>query len=236
MENIPVSGLISPIYPTDNYPIIDPVFGIDGLRNLSSTQSMYDLPLEKRRAGMIVGVSDTVNTNVYYFKLKPQNNGVTWSIGESTNWDSFPTSPSASIPIKYNIVNETIEVPSNYLYLIYGDLTIGATGVFNNYGKTVLINGNVVTQSNGQFNNFVGQGSFFTVSFFTQKVVKTFSAIQGMGITVSHNLNTSDITYSIRNGLNYFQANVELSSTNPSNDVIVTCATSVSVVSMTIVG
>lgn len=230
MENIPVSGLITPVFTNDKYPVIDPLYGIDGLRNLSSTQSMWDLPLEKRRAGMIVGVADPVNTNVYYYKLKPQNNGVTWSIGESTNWDSFPTSPSASIPIKYQVINETIDIPSGYMYLVYGDLTIGATGVVNNYGKTVIINGSLVTQSNGVFNN---TGGYFTASFFVQKVVKTFSAVSGVGITVSHNLNTTDFTYTLKNGTNFFQANVEVIN---SNDVKVTCATSVGVVSMTIVG
>jgi hypothetical protein len=237
MENIPVSGVISPIYPADKYPVIDPVFGIDGLRNLSTLNDMFNIPLEKRRAGMVVGIADGNNNTVAYYKLKPEGNGLTWSVGTSSDWDGFLNSPTASIPIKYRVINETIDVPTNYLYLVYGDLTIGATGVFNNYGKTVIINGTLVTQSaygTGSYNEF--SGSFFTVSFFTQKVVKTFSAVQDVGYTVSHNLNTPDFTYSLRNSFNYIQANVELSSTNPNNDVIVTCATSVPVVTMTIIG
>lgn len=230
MENIPVSGLLTPVFTNDNYPIIDPIYGIDGFRNLSSTQSMFDLPLEKRRAGMVVGVADSINNNVYYYKLKPQNSGVTWSIGDATNWDSFLSSPTGSLPIKYSVSNETLEVPSGYMYLVYGDLTIGATGVFNNYGRTVILNGSLVTQSNGQFNNY---GTYITASFVVQKVSRTFSAIQGMGITVSHNLNTYDFTYTIRDGFNFVQANVEIINTN---DIKVTCATSVSLVTMTIVG
>jgi hypothetical protein len=226
MENIPVSGLLSPISSTDNYPIIDPVFGIDGLRNVSSTQSMYNIPLEKRRAGMVVGAP--INNTTNYYKLKPEGNGVTWSVGDVTNWDSFLVSPSASIPIKYEVINETIDIPSGYMYLIHGNLNIGATGVINNNGRVVIINGDLVTASNGQFN-----GVYTTASFYVQKIVKTFSAIGNMGITVSHNLNTSDITYSLRNGFNYFQANVEIFNTN---QVIVTCATSVSLVTMTIIG
>ena len=54
-----------------------------------------------------------------------------------------------------------------------------------------------------------------------------------MGITVSHNLNTYDFTYTLKDGLNFIQANVEIVNTN---DIKVTCATSVSVVTMTIVG
>lgn len=226
MENIPVSGLLSPISSTDNYPIIDPVFGIDGLRNVSSTQSMYNIPLEKRRAGMVVGAP--INNTTNYYKLKPEGNGVTWSVGDVTNWDSFLVSPSASIPIKYEVINETIDIPSGYMYLVHGNLTIGATGVINNSGRVVIINGNLVTASNGQFN-----GVYTTASFYVQKVVKTFSAIQNVGITVSHNLNTYDFTYTLRDGLNFVQGNVEVINTN---DIKVTCATAVSVLTMTIVG
>jgi len=164
MENIPVSGLLSPISSTDNYPIIDPVFGIDGLRNVSSTQSMYNIPLEKRRAGMVVGAP--INNTTNYYKLKPEGNGVTWSVGDVTNWDSFLVSPSASIPVKYEVINETIDIPSGYMYLVYGNLNIGATGVVNNNGRVVIINGNLATSSNGQFNN---SGTYITASFYVQK-------------------------------------------------------------------
>jgi hypothetical protein len=231
MENIKLSGLLQPINTNDSYPIIDPVFGIDGFRNLGSTQSMSQIPLAKRRGGMVVGVPSNNTTN--YYKLKPEGNGVTWSIGDMTNWDSFLTSPTASIPIKYEVINETIDIPSGYMYLVYGDLTIGATGVVNNFGRTVIINGNLVTASNGQWNN---NGQFITASFLVQKVVKTFSAIKDMGITVSHNLNTEDFTYTIKDGYNFLQANVELSSSDSLNKVIVTCATAISVATITFVG
>jgi hypothetical protein len=229
MENIPVSGLLSPVSPTDNYPIIDSAFGIDGLRNLSSTQSMYDIPLGKRRQGMVVGVP--INNTTGYFKLKPEGNGVTWSVGDSTNWDSFISSPTGSIPIKYEVVNETIDIPSGYMYLIYDNLVIGATGVINNSGKIVIINGDLITQSNGQYNE-IG-GGFYTASFFVQKVVTTFSAVENIGYTVSHNLNTQDFTYALRDGNNFIQANVEVVD---SNRVLVTCGTAIPEVTMTITG
>jgi hypothetical protein len=235
MENIPVSGLLSPISTTDNYPIIDPTFGIDGLRNVSSTQSMYDIPLERRRAGMVVGVADNVSGNVNYFKLKPQVNGVTWSIGDSTNWNGFLSSGTAGIPVKHTIINETLEVPENYMYVVYDDLLIGATGVLNNFGRVVILNGNLVTQSNGVLNT-LGNGQFITASFFVNKVVKTFSSVANVGITVSHNLNTTDFTYTLRDGYNFVYGNVELDSSDASNKVIVTCATSINFITMTIVG
>ena len=177
---------------------------------------------------MVVGAP--INNTTNYYKLKPEGNGVTWSVGDVTNWDSFLVSPSASIPVKYEVINETIDIPSGYMYLVYGNLNIGATGVVNNNGRVVIINGNLATSSNGQFNN---SGTYITASFYVQKVVKTFSAIQNVGITVSHNLNTYDFTYTLRDGFNFVQGNVEVINTN---DIKVTCATGVSVVTMTIVG
>lgn len=235
MDKIPVSGVISPISLNDSYPVIDPIFGIDGLRNLSSLSEMYNIPLEKRRGGMVVGISDTLNNTVAYYKLKPEGNGLTWSVGTSSDWDGFLTSGTGSIPTRYNIVNETIQVPANTLYLVYGDLNIGTGGSLVNGGKTVILNGNLYTQSTGQFVNT--SGLFSTVSLaFQQKVVKTFSAVQNVGMTISHGLNTSDFTYTIRDGYNFVYANVEISSSNPTNDIIVTCATSISVATITIVG
>jgi len=235
MENIPLSGLITPINLSDKYPVIDPIYGIDGFRNLSTTQSMYNLPLEKRRAGMVVGVADRVSTNVYYYKLKPQNNGVTWSVGDSTNWDGFLNSPTASIPVKHTIINETLDVPTNYMYVVYGDLNIGATGVLNNYGRTVIINGNLVTQSNGVLNTMPG-GEYITASFYVQKVVKTFSTVANVGMTVSHNLRTQDFTYTAKSGYNFVYPNVEIYSTDPNNQVVVTTATAINFLTMTFVG
>lgn len=234
MDKIPVSGVISPIFLSDNYPVIDPVFGIDGLRNVGSLSEMYNIPLEKRRGGMVVGIPDGFNNTVVYYKLKPEGAGLTWSVGTSSDWDGFFSSATGSIPVKHNIVNETIQVPTNTLYLVYGDLIVGTGGSFINGGKTVILNGNLYTQSTGQFTN---TGIFSTVSLaYQQKIVKTFSAIANVGITVSHGLNTSDFTYTIRDGYNFVQANVEISSSNPTNDIIVTCATQISVATITVVG
>jgi hypothetical protein len=235
MDKIKLGGLITPISLNDSYPVIDPIFGIDGLRNVSSLSDMYNIPMEKRRSGMVVGVSDNLNNTVVYYKLKPEGNGLTWSVGTSSDWDGFLTSGTGSIPTRYNIVNETVEVPTNTLYLIYGDLTIGTGGSLINGGKTVILNGNLYTHSTGQFINT--SGLFSTVSLaYQQKVVKTFSSTPGIGITISHGLNTTDFTYTIRDGYNFVNANVEISSSNPTSDVIVTCATQISVATITIMG
>ena len=69
---VSVTGFIAPTGAGDKYPVIDPIYGIDGLRNLTGgTEMLYTggtgITLERRRAGMIVGI----NTGDYY-KLNNQ--------------------------------------------------------------------------------------------------------------------------------------------------------------------
>ncbi len=235
MNRIPVSGLITPISPNDEYPIIDPQFGIDGLRNLSTLQEMFNIPLDKRRAGMVVGIPNSSNNTVAYYKLKPQGNGLTWSVGTSSDWDGFLSSATSSaLAVKYLITNETIEVPTNYHYLVYGNLTIGTNGHLKNYGRTVILNGDLILQDGGTMSNF----NDFRIITLTRefKYASTFSAVPGVGITISHNLNTQDITYTLREGNNFIQGNVELDSSDPANKVIVTLGSTISVVRINIIG
>lgn len=72
-----VLGYISPKNINDNYPVIDPLYGIDGLRNVETIQELNLIPNERRRAGMIVGV----NGGQIYYRLK----NVLWS-GDINDW------------------------------------------------------------------------------------------------------------------------------------------------------
>lgn len=213
MSKIPVTGVISTIYQSDTYPVIDPRLGIDGLRSLDTLQQMYDLPLERRRAGMVVGIPNTSNNTVAYYKLKPEGNGLTWSVGSASNWDGFLTSVTGSnaVPIKYNISSETITVPTNYQYLIWGDMVIGTGGAFVNDGKSYIINGTLSTVGTGTFS---GSGQYFNISIPT-KYRETFTC-SPTGYTISHNLGTDDVVYSVRNDLdkNFVTVNVEIIDSN----------------------
>ena len=64
---IGVMGFISPKNIDDTYAVIDPLYGVDGLRNISSISELDSITYERRRPGMIVGVQD----GLHYFKLKP---------------------------------------------------------------------------------------------------------------------------------------------------------------------
>jgi hypothetical protein len=72
-----ILGYLSPMDTEDNYAVIDPIYGIDGLRNVNTLEHLNLIPEERRRAGMIVGV----NGGETYYKLK----NITWT-NEITDW------------------------------------------------------------------------------------------------------------------------------------------------------
>ena len=63
-------GFISPMDTEDTYAVIDPTYGIDGLRNVDTIDELNSISFERRRSGMIVGV----NGGETYYKLKNLNN------------------------------------------------------------------------------------------------------------------------------------------------------------------
>lgn len=66
MGGIGVMGFISPMDTEDTYAVIDPIYGVDGLRNVSTISELDSISFERRRPGMIVGV----NGGETYYKLK----------------------------------------------------------------------------------------------------------------------------------------------------------------------
>ena len=80
---VEVIGFISPTDPLDEYPVIDPLYGIDGFRNVDLLSDLNSIPELRRRAGMVVGVSGGTE----YYKLNPSP----WNY-DITDWDDFTTS------------------------------------------------------------------------------------------------------------------------------------------------
>lgn len=79
---VEVFGFISPSDTTDTYPVIDPLYGIDGLRNVDLLSDLNSIPTLRRRAGMVVGVSG--GTTYYKLNLPPWTNTLSdWSIFNS---------------------------------------------------------------------------------------------------------------------------------------------------------
>jgi hypothetical protein len=75
-----IMGYISPMHVEDTYAVIDPIYGVDGLRNVNSMEELNNISTERRRAGMIVGVDGGLT----YYKLK----NVSW-VGDETDWEEL---------------------------------------------------------------------------------------------------------------------------------------------------
>lgn len=78
---IGIMGFISPMDTEDTYAVIDPLYGIDGLRNVETIEELNSVSFERRRPGMIVGVGGGES----YYKLKNLND---WSF-DITDWDEL---------------------------------------------------------------------------------------------------------------------------------------------------
>jgi len=93
---VEVVGFISPTDPLDTYPVIDPLYGIDGLRNVNLISDLNNIPELRRRAGMVVGVSG--GTAYYKLNNPPWNYNISdWSVfnsggGSSVSGDYLPLS------------------------------------------------------------------------------------------------------------------------------------------------
>ena len=80
LGGVGIMGFISPMDTRDEYAVIDPIYGIDGFRNVESTEDLNLIPFPRRRSGMVVGV----NGGEKYFKLKK----VTWNY-DISDWSEI---------------------------------------------------------------------------------------------------------------------------------------------------
>ena len=80
MGGVSVMGFIAPNSIYDTYPVIDPIYGIDGLRNVDTIDDMLTISFERRRAGMVVGIEGGKR----FFKLKD----IDWT-GKLSDWDEL---------------------------------------------------------------------------------------------------------------------------------------------------
>jgi hypothetical protein len=221
--SIPVTGFIAPADTSDSYAVIDPLYGIDGLRNVNSTAERNSIPNNRRRPGMVVGINGS------YFKL----NAAPWN-GTDSDWTNFITAPvPLDIPqTSFYITNGTVSIPEYSQYYVYGGLTIGGTGSLINNGELIIDNGILSFTAGGTYsgtgaityltsfarsnsiNNFVYTGVGPTMSQPSVKYAASFSSSASVPITITHSLNTQDIVYSVREGNNFITANVEISDEN----------------------
>lgn len=128
---VTLTGIIAPTSTGDTYPITDPKYGIDGLRNVSSISERNNIPNDRRKQGMIVGVDSTGSTKTEYWTLLPSP----WT-GTDSDWVQFQSGTnsgstsywSASTGTNAIVVVNSDSVASGTLALAEGSKTV-ASGV-----------------------------------------------------------------------------------------------------------
>jgi hypothetical protein len=216
-NTIKLGGLLDRLAPADTYPILNPDTQLGGFREKASLAEMYAIPLEQRSIGMLVGVTDQIvngTTGTRYFRLTAE--GITRY--DNTDWVDI-LSGVTSFFVKNIIKNEVLIVPSRCMYVVYGDLTVDTNGVLENYGTIVIFDGDIVLLNNGVNSNLTGGGTTGIVILknlaSSSKYSETFTLSSStFDYTVTHNLGTTDITYSLRQGNNMITANVEIIDAN----------------------
>jgi len=94
-----IMGFISPMDTLDTYAVIDPLYGIDGLRNIDQESELNLISYDRRRPGMIVGIEGGLR----FFKLK----NIFWSF-ELTDWEEIFFLSSSQINLIRSLPNNLI--------------------------------------------------------------------------------------------------------------------------------
>jgi len=136
---IGIMGFISPMDTEDTYAVIDPLYGIDGLRNVETIEELNSVSFERRRPGMIVGVGGGGS----YYKLKNLND---WSF-DITDWDELDLTKVTHIDKEtpegiIDGVNATFLLNNNP---IPGSEHIYLNGLLQDEADDYTINYNIIT-------------------------------------------------------------------------------------------
>ena len=162
---VEVMGFISPTDPSDQYPVIDPLYGIDGLRNVNTILDLDNIPELRRRAGMVVGVSG----GTAYYKLNPPP----WNF-DFTDWSVFNTGGGSSgdyLPLSGGTVTGSTTFTSGLF-----SNTISAT-TYQNLPTDIRVTGGTYFGSTITFSN--NTGGTFTVTGITSSTTFTGGTVSG---------------------------------------------------------
>ena len=190
---VTLTGPIAPTSTGDTYPVFDSVYGLDGLRNVNTLTDRNNIPDDRRRAGMLVGVSGVSGTE-YYTLLKGP-----WT-GTDSDWIKLNTGGNTITGFTFN--------PSNY------DISIGIEDT-TSYTQNLGILATDVTITSGSYNPTNG------VVTFSSNTTNSLTGLNYLGnwSPLSSYTANDAVTYA-GNGLDYFTLSTSFgpSATPPSGD------------------
>tara|TARA_R110000868_G_scaffold183596_1_gene424879 strand:- start:67 stop:1002 length:936 start_codon:yes stop_codon:yes gene_type:complete len=158
LGGVSILGFISPFNTGDTYPVIDPLYGIDGFRNVNTISELNSIPNARRRAGMFVGVSGGTE----YYKL----NSSPWS-GSLSDWTLIYLTNSHITGFTYNGNNNTFTLSDGYDISLNAYLNsvsgLTSTGFItsNTLSATTYLNLPLdIFVTGGTYNNNIGRSVF----------------------------------------------------------------------------
>lgn len=163
-----IMGFISPMDTLDTYAVIDPLYGIDGIRNVANEIELNEITYERRRAGMLVGIEGGSR----YFKLKD----VVWDFTMSDWEEIFFYTISQQALIANEIVSGSLNYSNRTLTLqTNSGGTITITGLTDTY-----ITGGTYNQAEQTLELTDNYGGSIEITGFSSNV--SVSANTGLGI------------------------------------------------------
>lgn len=203
---VQVTGFISPTDSSDTYAVIDPIYGVDGLRSVSGTTERNYITTERRREGMLVYVQ---SDGKYYKLLSSPWNGTDSDWIEFSVGSSFTGGTISEATIFTGGLSATTISASTYLGLpvdvrVTGGTYTSSTGTAtfrNNTGGTFNISGfNTVTGgTNGQATFWTGTNTVSGDTAFLWDNTNKRLTIGTVAATFSNSLNiTGNINGALR--------------------------------------
>ena len=96
-NSVPLTGVIAPTDSADRFPVTDPIYGIDGLRCVSTSAERDAIPDERKRHGMLVFTQD---------------DGRYWSLQPNGGWLEFTVNADTLHILITNIVTGMLPAPA----------------------------------------------------------------------------------------------------------------------------
>jgi hypothetical protein len=227
---VEILGFISPTEPTDGYAVIDPIYGIDGLRNVNTINDLNSITFLRRRAGMLVGVSG--GTEYYKLKQPPWNGtlndweifslGSTFNGGIVTGDTVFTQGVTANTFFASTYIGLPLDV-----YITGGTYSNGTLTLVNNTGGTITVSGFYTgeTDNNQYVTGFTYQDNTFTIS---DNSGNTFNATINSvtGLTVNGDLISDNFSGTTISGNTFYGDGSNLTNINNFITTAITLTTS----------